>query len=93
MRQSVEGAAYCPRILLGSNMGVIMLPNGTKSESGPDLSVAVRTFLSGGFILNKVQREPGYALLVARRLDEFAVAHRYCFAIFDVESARFQRFV
>lgn len=62
-----------------------MVPSGTKPLSEPDLSLAVRTLLSGGFILNKVQREPGYALLVARRLDEFGVAHRYCFAVFDDE--------
>ena len=47
----------------------------------------MRTLLSGGFVLNKVQREPGYALLVARRLDEFGVAHRYCFAVFEYEFA------
>jgi hypothetical protein len=47
----VVGAARYPRISHGSNMGVIMQPNGTKSESGPDLSLAVRTLLSGGFIL------------------------------------------
>lgn len=41
--------------------------------------------LSGGFVLNKVQREPGYALLLARRLDEFGVAHCYCFAVFEDE--------
>jgi hypothetical protein len=52
----VVGAARYPRISHGSNMGVIMQPNGTKSESGPDLSLAVRTLLSGGFILSKVQR-------------------------------------
>lgn len=62
-----------------------MLLNGTKSASEPDLSLAVRTLLSGGFVLNKVQREPGYALLVARRVDEFGMAHRYCFAVFEDE--------
>ena len=43
----------------------------------------MRTLLSGGFLLDRVEREPGYALLVARRLDEFRVAHRYCFALFE----------
>ena len=43
--------------------------------------------LSSGFVLDKVQREPGYALLLARRLDEFGVAHRYCFAVFEDEFA------
>ena len=87
MRTPAAGAAYYPRISLGSNMGVIMLPNGTKPEPGPDVSLAVRTLLSGGFVLSKVQREPGYALLVARRLDEFGVAHCYCFAVFEDEFA------
>lgn len=57
--------------------------NGTKPTSGPDLSLAVRTLFAGGFLLTKVQSEPGYALVVARRLDEFGVAQRYCFAIFE----------
>jgi hypothetical protein len=56
---------------------------GDDSKEGPDLPLAVRTLLSGGFILDRVEREPGYALLVARRLDEFRVAHRYCFALFE----------
>ncbi|MGF1473051.1 MAG: hypothetical protein ACFB50_15105 [Rubrobacteraceae bacterium] len=60
-----------------------MMLNGTTSASGPELSLAVRTLLSGGFLLDRVEREPGYALLVARRLDEFRVAHRYCFAVFE----------
>jgi hypothetical protein len=50
----------------------------------------VRTLYSGGFILSKVQREPGYALIVARRIDEFRVAHRYCFAVFEDEFAQTQ---
>jgi hypothetical protein len=54
LRPPVVVAAYYLRISLGSNMGVIMLPNGMKSESGPDLSLAVRTLLSGGFVLSKV---------------------------------------
>lgn len=68
-------------------MRVVMLPNETEHTPGPDLALAARTLLSGGFILSKVQREPGYALLVARRLDEFRVAHRYCFAVFEDEFA------
>jgi hypothetical protein len=35
-------------------------------------------------------REPGYALLVSRRLDEFGVAHCYCFAVFEDEFAAAQ---
>jgi hypothetical protein len=64
---------------------VTVLPKRTTSKPGPSLSLAVRTLYSGGFVLTKVQREPGYALLVARRLDEFGVAHRYCFAVFEDE--------
>lgn len=71
-------------------MRVIMLPNGTEPAPGPDLALAVRTLFSGGFILIKVQREPGYALIVAHRLDEFRVAHRYCFAVFEDEFAQAQ---
>lgn len=55
------------------------------SPAGPELSLAVRTLLSGGFLLDRVERQPGYALLIARRLDEFEVAHRYCFAVFEQE--------
>lgn len=64
-------------------MLAIVLPNGTESTSRPDLPLAVRALLSGGFSLDKVQSEPGYALLLARRLDEFGVTHRYCFAVFE----------
>ena len=68
-------------------MCVVVLPNETEPTTGPDLALAVRTLLSGGFILSKVQREPGYALIIARRIDEFRVAHRYCFAVFEDEFA------
>ncbi len=57
--------------------------NGTESISGPNLSLAVRTLFAGGFIPDTVQSEPGYALVVAHRFDEFYVAQRYCFAIFE----------
>lgn len=59
------------------------MPNGTVPTPGPDLPLAVRTLLSGGFLLDRVERQPGYALLIARRFDEFGVAHRYCFAVFE----------
>jgi hypothetical protein len=78
---------YYRRICLGSNIHMIVPPNGTISTLGPDLTLAVRILLSGRFVLNKVQREPGYALLVAHRFDEFGVKHRYCFALFEDEFA------
>src|SRR5215210_3353855 len=71
-------------------MRALVLPNRTEPASGPDLALAVRALFSGGFILIKVQREPGYALIVAHRLDEFRVSHRYCFAIFEGEFTRAQ---
>src|SRR5829696_4004765 len=59
------------------------------SDSGPapdpDLSLAARTLLLGGFILDSAERKPGYAVLAAHRFDEFGVIHRYCFAIADEE--------
>jgi hypothetical protein len=62
----------------------VTLPfDGSKSKEGPNLSLAVRTLFSGGFLLNTVQSEPGYALIIAHRYDEFNVAQRYCFAIFE----------
>ncbi len=83
----VPGNLASRRVSHGSNITKIVLPNATESTPRPDLSLAVRTLLSGGFSLDKVQREPGYALLLARRLDEFGVAHRYCFAVFEDEFA------
>lgn len=59
------------------------MSNGTRPTSRPELSLAVRTLLSSGFLLDRVEREPGYALIIVRRLDEFRVAHRYCFAVFE----------
>lgn len=47
----------------------------------PDLSVAVHILVAGGFILEDVIRNPGYALLLAYRYDEFGASHRYCFAL------------
>jgi hypothetical protein len=71
-------------------MRLVVPLTGIEPMSGPDLSLAVRTLYAGGFILSKVQREPGYALIVAHRIDEFRVAHRYCFAIFEDEFAQTQ---
>lgn len=49
----------------------------------PEFALVVRALLYGGFDLDRVEREPGYALFVASRRDEFGVARRYCFAVFE----------
>lgn len=51
----------------------------------PAFPLVVRALLYGGFDLDRVEREPGYALFVASRPDEFGVPHRYCFAVFEEE--------
>jgi hypothetical protein len=68
---------------MGPYIAVTLPFDGTEPTSELNLSLAVRTIFAGGFLLNKVQGEPGYSLVVARRLDEFGVAKRYCFAIFN----------
>lgn len=52
----------------------------TSGES-PDLPVAVRTLVAGGFVLDAAERNPGYALLHMHRVDEFGAVHSYSFAI------------
>ena len=47
----------------------------------PELSVAIRTLVGGGFIVDDAQRKPGYILIFAHRCDEFGAEHSYCFAI------------
>lgn len=49
----------------------------------PEFPLVVRALLYGGFDLDRVEREPGYALFVASRPDEFGVSRRYCFAVFE----------
>lgn len=51
------------------------------SPSSPRLSTAVRTLLVGGFTLDSVIRNPGYAVLLMRRQDEFGALQSYAFAI------------
>lgn len=53
----------------------------------PELALAVRTLMSGGFLLESVEQKPGYAVLHASRTDEFGAAHRYSFAL--SQSGRF----
>jgi hypothetical protein len=43
--------------------------------------VAVRTLITGGFVLDSIHRNPGYAVLSMVRPDEFGRIQRYCFAI------------
>lgn len=49
----------------------------------PDLPIAIRTLIAGGFILEDAKRNPGYMLLYMYRPDEFGANHRYCFALAD----------
>jgi hypothetical protein len=49
----------------------------------PELGVAIRTITTGGFVLDRVDRKPGYALIFAMRADEFGARHKYCFALAD----------
>lgn len=51
------------------------------AEVGPSVEVAVRTLLTGGFVLEAVDRNPGYALLRLHRMDEFGAVSRYCFML------------
>ena len=55
---------------------------GLQSEiMNPEIPVAIRTLIGGGFIIDNVQRNPGYILICAYRNDEFGAAHPYSFAI------------
>ena len=49
--------------------------------SRPNLQVAGRTLLVGGFHIASAIRKPGYVLLRASRTDEFGVVQEYAFAI------------
>jgi hypothetical protein len=51
------------------------------TASSPRLSTAVRTLLVGGFSLESVIRNPGYAVLLMSRQDEFGGVQSYAFAI------------
>ena len=49
--------------------------------TAPDLAVAIRTLAFAGYALERVDRKPGYAIVLVHRLDEFGAMHRNCFAI------------
>jgi len=49
----------------------------------PNIQVAVRTLIIGGFTLEKASRYPGYALIYMYRYDEFGVKQQYCFSLFE----------
>lgn len=49
--------------------------------SRPHPTVAVRTLLTGGFVLERSERNPGYMILYMTRVDELGVSHSYAFAI------------
>src|SRR6266850_8122845 len=66
-----------------------------RTDNRPDVSIAVRTLTTGGFILESAERNPGYILLHMSRIDEFGASHHYCFAVAEehfgqaqVETAR-----
>lgn len=47
----------------------------------PDISVAINTLTTGGHLLKKAARNPGYILLHTSRYDEFGTTLKYCFLI------------
>ena len=49
----------------------------------PNIQIAIRTLLTGGFTLENARREPGYMIFNAYRYDEFGTRQRYCFALAD----------
>lgn len=44
-------------------------------------ALVVRTLLTGGFMLDGVHRNPGYAVVRAHRVDEFGASTQYTFAV------------
>jgi len=59
----------------------------TDDISKPNLNLAVRTLTIGGFLLDGAERNPGYILIFAQRIDEFGIPQKYCFALFDNAAA------
>jgi hypothetical protein len=51
------------------------------TDSSPNLSIAIRTLTTGGFMLESADRNPGYVLLHMSRVDEFGANQSYSFAI------------
>jgi hypothetical protein len=47
----------------------------------PSLSCAVRTLVCGGYLLDKVERKPGYSTIVTHKYDEFGCVQQYCFVL------------
>ena len=47
----------------------------------PDISIAINTLTTGGHLLEKAVRNPGYILLHTSRYDEFGTTLKYCFLI------------
>ena len=52
-----------------------------ESTIRPDISVAINTLTTGGHLLEKAARNPGYILLHTSRYDEFGTTLKYCFLI------------
>lgn len=47
----------------------------------PNLQIAIRTLACVGFLVERVERKPHYATILARRVDEFGSSHASFFAI------------
>src|SRR4030042_6022150 len=47
----------------------------------PDIAIAINTLTSGGHLLGKAARNPGYILIHTSRYDEFGKTLKYCFLI------------
>lgn len=51
------------------------------NSTPPRLTTAVATLISAGFALESVERNPGYAVLLLSRRDEFGTRQAYAFAV------------
>lgn len=58
-----------------------MTPNKSNGQAPDRLSLTVRTLVASGFVLQSTSRNPGYALLIAQRSDEFGAVHTSAFAV------------
>ena len=52
-------------------------------NTNPNIKITLRTLLSGGFVLDSAQRQPGYMIFFTHRFDEFGTPQKYCFALAD----------
>ncbi len=47
----------------------------------PSLSCAIRTLICGGYLLDKVERKPGYSIIITHKYDGFGSVQQYCFVL------------